>query len=399
MRASLSFSLGVLVLGVFISTTACNESVPTADTSHEKASASASASPTAPLNDYVATPAGLYHRSCVHEIEDGARGNKNGLVTRKDGTTYQHPKCAYPPLRQTRRGGTSAPINNGWIEDASYALPAGNQYRHLSANWAVPAKPVASYADYTNGGPPVYYAFPGIQSNAFILQPVIQYGYNGDFGSPFGWVMASWHCDTGPGCQHSSPVSVTAGDGIAGDVSASDCAGGQCTWTVTTQDVSTGQRTVMAWGDTEDYAWAAGGAVEVYHLKFCAQYPINGISFSGIALSDENSNQVSPSWFSYIQSGTDPSCSFQTAPTTAAVNLYHNPATVTASGGLTGYCSGQICSGPAPIAAITASGGNSITVEDHYGHIGTITLSGATASGGLTGYCGGSGFCRPPVDI
>src|SRR5207248_4042379 len=81
---------------------------------------------------------------------------------------------------------------------------------------------------------------------------------------------------------------------LAGDVSASDCAGGQCTWTVTTQDVSTGQRTVMAWGDTEDYAWAAGGAVEVYHLKFCAQYPINGISFSGIARSEER--RVGKEW-------------------------------------------------------------------------------------------------------
>lgn len=373
----------------------CNE--PVSVPSHQLPGSTSQRVPPS-LDDYVATPAGLYHRSCVHEIEDGARGNKNGLVTRKDGTTYQLPKCAYPPLRPAQREGTSAPINNGWIEDASYALPAGNQYRHLTANWAVPANPVATYTDYTNGGPPTYYAFPGIESNAFILQPVIQFGYNGDFGSPFGWVMASWHCDTGPGCQHSSPVSVTAGDAIAGDISASDCSGGQCTWTVTTQDVSTGQRTVMAWGDTEDYAWAAGGAVEVYRLKFCAQYPINGISFSGIALYDKNSNQVSPSWFPAIQSGTDPSCSFNTASTTTAVNLYHNPATVTASGGLTGYCSGQICSGPAPIAAITASG-SAITVQDDYGHTGTITLSGATASGGLTGYCGTGGFCRPPVPI
>jgi len=329
-----------------------------------------------PPNDYVTTPAGWYHRSCVHEIENGAHVDKRRRVRRRDGTTYQIPNCLYP-ARIARPGAEArSPTNNGWIEYASTSQPFGSWYQQLTASWTVPAVPVASYS-----GTQVYFTFPGLQSNAFIIQPVIQYGRSAAGGGPF-WAMASWHCDDGSNCIHSPLTTISAGDAMSGSVVASDCANGDCTWTITTRDVTTGQRTILAVADTQNYWWSAGGAVEVYGLTFCAQYPINGVFYSGISLYDRNLNQVSPSWFPYIQPGTDPSCSFNVTSTGTSVNLYHNLATVTASGGLTaGGCFMTNCY--PRITSVTASG-NAITLKDQNGNTGTITLSGAAASGGLT---------------
>ncbi len=262
MRLSISFAL--VAVGLIVSITSCTDPTSIKRNAGTPTSSQVMAD-VGDDSDYVTTPAGLYHRSCVHEIEDGARAGRNGRVTRKNGTTYQLPNCLHP-VRHIRHGTErSSPANNGWIEDAYFPLAAGNQYRQQTANWVVPANPVGSYS-WTTGGPPVFFTFPGLQSSAFIIQPVIQYGYNGDFGSASAWVMASWHCDTGPGCTHSAPIGITAGDAMAGSVVASDCANGDCTWTITTRDVTTGQRTILAVADTENYSFAAGGAVEVYRL-------------------------------------------------------------------------------------------------------------------------------------
>jgi hypothetical protein len=320
MRPSIvSFLCG---LGLLSSLMACNEPLS------EIRPPSAAKAVTQTLKDYVATPAGWYHRSCVHEIENASRVDKDGLVTRRDGTTYQIPKCLYRVYAAQPGTEPLSPADTGWIEYAYSSQPPGASYQQLNGSWTVPVRPLAPYS-----GVQVYYAFPGIESSApaFILQPVLQYGYNGDFGGS-NWEMASWHCDTGPGCTHSTPVIVSAGDAMYGSVASSNCLGGSCVWTVTVQDATTGQRSVGTWTDTPNYWWAAGGAVELRGsptgLTSCDQYPINGVFYSGISLYDQNGSLLSPAWIPQIQSGTDPSCSFSVNSTTTSVSLYHNPASV-----------------------------------------------------------------------
>jgi hypothetical protein len=288
-----------------------------------------------------------------------------------------------------------SPADTGWIEYGYTYQPPGSWYQELDAHWAVPVVPLAPYS-----GIQVYYTFPGTESNAFIIQPVIQYGFNGDFGG-LRWMMASWHCDAGPGCTHSTPITIAAGDAMYGTVAGSNCSNGSCVWTITSQDVTSGQRTMLTVTDTDNYYIAVGGAVEIrggsgLGLTSCDQYPMDGVFYSGISLYDQNRSQISPTWFGAVQPATDPSCNFNVTSTATSVNLFHNPCgpnCVTASGGLTAanYCG---LTGPDPqITSVTGSGGNAITLKDKCGHTGTLTLSGATASGGLTAanYCGLSG--------
>src|SRR5690242_2937024 len=76
---------------------ACNDR-PTVVTAPRGVLAQSEASKNEPLQrpGYVLTPAGWFHSSCVHEIPAGARVSINHVVTRKDGTSYQIPKCLFP---------------------------------------------------------------------------------------------------------------------------------------------------------------------------------------------------------------------------------------------------------------------------------------------------------------
>lgn len=305
--------LGVFVLAVAAGCTEQQNPVSVENPAGEPSLALA-----APRGDYMPTPAGWYHRSCVHEVPDSARLRKGGLVIRRDGSSYRIPKCAYPSFRsrpnRVRPGFVepSPPVNNGWIEYAHSALPEGNWYRWLSASWAVPATPAGSYS-----GGQVYYTFPGLESDSFINQPVLEYNRTG-------WWMASWHCDDGDNCTHSAYKRVYPGDAMYGKVVASDCANGLCAWWIHTFDVTRGTQTVFSVQDTEDYWWATGGALEVYGLTSCSQYGGSGVSYSSVTLLDRNDNVLSPTWTYSIQSGTYPNCGWDVTSTSSSVSLFYN---------------------------------------------------------------------------
>jgi hypothetical protein len=265
----------------------------------------------------VATPAGWRYRRCVHEVPNHARVDPGGLVTRRDGTTFRLPLCGQGAPKANPHGGVLAPTINGWVESAHYT-PGGN-FSRISANWTVPAKPTGSYS-----AGQVYYAFPGLQSSSYIIQPVLQYGNNNAYGGSY-WLGVSWQCDTGPDCTHGPTISMLAGDAVYGNVTASNCANGLCSWTISTQNGRTGATSIWTRTNTQNFYDAVGGAVEVYGLTTCSQFPSTGIFFSGIAVYNSAGAQVTPSWYHNLASGLTPSCGYNVTSTSLAVNLYHNP--------------------------------------------------------------------------
>jgi len=284
-----------------------------------EASAERSAAAQLLQGDYVATPAGWWHRSCVHAVPNGSHLERNGRVTRPDRSTVQLPRCQYPSYPTRPGAGPTPPTNNGWIEWADYQ--PGQDFHEIDAGWKVPAVPVGAYSSGM-----VYYTFPGIQSgppHPFINQPVLAYGFAPDYGGNF-WTVAAWHCDTGPGCVHSSPVlTVSANDDLSGTVAASACVNGVCTWTITGVDVTQSTRTFFSVSDTDNYNLGVGGAVEVYGLTACNQYPLNGVFYTGITLFDAAGVQTTPSWTPHVAT-TTPVCSFSVSSTQNTVSLYHN---------------------------------------------------------------------------
>ena len=72
---------------------------------------------TAPDSEWVQTPAGLMHRSCVHQIPAGATVLSRDTVRRADGSRYVLPRCRY-------RGRSSLPIELYELPSASSSTPA-----------------------------------------------------------------------------------------------------------------------------------------------------------------------------------------------------------------------------------------------------------------------------------
>ena len=333
-----------------------------------------------PDTGWVATPAGWYHRSCVHEIPNGAHVSKNDVVTLSNGSAYQLPSCAYPHYSTAPGrgglGGIGPLINSHWIEEAYDSLGGSNNYGEVIAGWRVPRKPSGSYSDSS-----VFYSFPGLQNfdslGLYVLQPVIQYGYNRDFGTDTSWTANSWACDTL--CRHGTYISITPGDSIYGSVTESACVNGTCTWTIVTVDVTKSTRATYTKDYTSNFNWVGGGVLETYGLTTCSQYPDTGVFYSGIQAYDGSGHQLTPSWTNYVNPNhVGPSCGFNVASTTSTVSLFYNqpppppplsvsiyqqPPTYTAepSGGYSPYsyyweyCYSNCTGGAAPLAGAQAA--------------------------------------------
>ena len=138
--------------------------------------------------EYIVTPFGYFHPSCVAHLAPDEVLLEGGLVIQKaDGTVYPGPVCEYP--HYTARGEMFAngsaieppTISHSWIVAGS--VSDDSSYGEVVANWNVPSTPL-SFDDQ------VLYFFPGLEDQegaTTILQPVL--GFNADFTR--GWGIAS----------------------------------------------------------------------------------------------------------------------------------------------------------------------------------------------------------------
>jgi hypothetical protein len=264
---------------------------------------------------YVITPFGYFHPSCVKQLTVGETLLAEGpVIQHADGTFENVVPCVYP--HYTARGeiviagaaGTEPPkIGHSWIESADATTTTS--YGALTATWTVPPVPAS------NDGQTVYF-FPGLEDIddvVSIIQPVL--GWNADFGGA--WGIASWNCCPSGITVESSPVRVNPGNEIKGTMKDA-CAAGtlSCSkWNVTSEDVSTGHHTTLSNTPSEGqtFNWAFAGALEVYNVVQCSDYPANGsLTFSDVALYDYNFDRISnPGWaMTFWATGLTPQCGY-----------------------------------------------------------------------------------------
>ena len=266
---------------------------------------------------YVITPFGYFHPSCVRAVVSGDTVLADGRIQHADGTVdAEAPACGYPHYAASGEiltaGRTAPTISHSWIESGN-SVNTTSSFGELTANWTVPPAPT------TDDGQTVF-LFPGMEDYALdetIIQPVL--GWNaGFFGT--NWSIASWNCCPSGTANYSTPVQVNAGDIIYGAIK-STCNPGvkSCsTWNITTEDQTTRQLTTL--GKTpkkgQTFTWAQGGALEVYEIVKCSDYPPNNsTTFSNLALYDYNFIQYSnPGWVLFNYSGgLVPQCNYDGA--------------------------------------------------------------------------------------
>ncbi len=278
--------------------------------------------------DYVITPFGYFHPSCVLQLKKGESFQDGGLLRHADGNTESVASCAYPhywPSGELASAGSlahktaveegmgTAPplVINGWVEDSNFII--GTAFGKAVSTWTVPPLPRIHDAQFV-------YFFPGLVGNGTdILQPVLGSG-NGT-----SWAFTSWHCCPSKTAVASYSISVNPGDTLVGTM-VMTCAPGTAacpTWNVISEDKTTNQSTKLTGTPSggETYAWGFGGVLEAYGIVQCADYPSNASLTMKTLLYDSNLNLVpSPDWSNslVVLSNALPQCDY--AVNTSATN-------------------------------------------------------------------------------
>jgi hypothetical protein len=242
-----------------------------------------SACPSEVPSEYVRTPSGWFHPSCVVPVAKDEEYDLQSdiIVKSSDGSRRPVPRCAYLPrdahgnaFHPASREASRPPSIDGWLAGVSNDGTPVGAVSALSATWTVPSRPA------TDGG--IIYLFPGLSAST-ILQPVLTYYY--------GWTIQSWDCCSSSGnilTDNGSPIAVSPGDSINGQVVGYNCntATGVCSkWTVVTFDQTIGKGTGgFVANNTEVYGTSPdqvhGGVLEVYGIGTCSQLPASlGASF------------------------------------------------------------------------------------------------------------------------
>lgn len=279
-------------------------------------------------DNYVITPFGYFHPSCVQTLAKGEQLLADGRIQRADGTASSHAAvCGYTrfshsgeilsaPASQGQHTAQSPEIN-GWVETAEVTTNDPNiAYGAILAAWTVPPQPERNDEQ-------VLYFFPGLEdinNVQSILQPVLGWFYGQ-------WTINSWNCCLNGVATNSGLVNVSPGDHIYGSVT-STCPAGTvtcATWNVLTVDLDTGQSTTLANtpSDGQSFNWAFGGVLEAYYIDTCKDYPRDhSLRFDYVNLFDENLKVIPhPEWGVYLDSQDTPQCHYGVKSTAHTVTV------------------------------------------------------------------------------
>ncbi len=294
-------------------------------------------------DDYVQTPFGYFPPACVHHISNDERILGDSSVQHANGVREPPQVCTqdnftakgirvHPDgrgldglqvrgsaaLTASKPHGSVPPaaLDHNWIQAAGYET--GTPMGRIVASWQVPQNP-------TNATQQVLYFFPAIETDyKAILQPVL--GYYGDSNT---WDLSSWNCCQDGTVWYSDSIPAKTGDQIVGDTYATCNDGRPCySWNVDTRNLTSGQSVRLSttyYGDQRTKK-VIGGALEVYYLDSCDQYPPDGsITFNNIGVYDYKLRRVqSPPWNSIIDSsGLDVQCNYDLGTTSTSATIYY----------------------------------------------------------------------------
>ena len=277
--------------------------------------------PAAVPADYLITPFGYFHSSCVKHLAKGdvLREDKNA-VQHANGASENVQQCAYPHFRAdgevvtgNEPAGAQPPdITHAWIEYAS--IHDSPNYAEVYAQWDVPPSPTS------DDGQTLYF-FNGLErwtNDLTIIQPVL--GWNSDYSNA--WGIAAWNCCYSGDTWEATPEHANPGDSLEGYVETT-CSPGtkNCSqWDIVIIDDDNGNfsQFIDVPNHGQSFDWAFGGVLEVYNILQCSDYPGNRESSLGGALGFYNQIvvnyeyvKITPGWtVSNVSGGLTPQCNY-----------------------------------------------------------------------------------------
>jgi len=238
--------------------------------------------------EWVLTPSGWQHTSCVHgPVPDGHTVVDTGALTylRHD-ATGKLVRLFAPCAKRTPPKSADAvnPLPEGWSAYA-WSRFSGKTFTSYNGTWSVPAIP-------KDQGAQTLFLFTGFQNNfggssqvTNIIQPVLQWGSSAAGGGEY-WSMASWYVDSAGNSHWSVLKQSTSGHTIQGNMVLRGI-----TWSIEILDVESSVSSTLsiATNTSEPYAFVT---LEVYSVSNCLEYPTGTDMFDNLVFAPE----FSPEW-------------------------------------------------------------------------------------------------------
>jgi len=300
-----SLSTGLLVLACASLAPACVAASD--DDAATSAAVTVPAAPglDAPDSEFLATPTGRVHQSCVHLVDSGAKLDASGRLTSAAGESIQLAPCRYA-VRDRLTPGSAAPTgprvnsvaeNASWIETVGAQLPTNqfgfNWTNSVRGNWRVPPTPrqTASQTVFLLIG-----AAP--QNNSALLETVLQYGASAAGGGKFWSTFLAYSSDNTGNVVMTSARRVNVGDLIQGLVDGLNCSSdGHCTWRLIVNiNVDPGSPTFSV-APPETFQKAYEGVMAAVNLHNCNQLPVEGET--GASFTNVHVDMPGPAPFNY----------------------------------------------------------------------------------------------------
>jgi len=245
-------------------------------------------------SNYVRTPFGLIHKSCVHHIPNGAHIDETNNGTFRviyDGRDLSIESCRKHLKKNEIRFNKPRQDYDGWLAYTAYNYQ--NTFDSFLGFFTVPDAPQQT--------PEVFYLFTGLQNVDWIpiidpqpdqfdiIQPVLQYpGDNGNY-----WSVKSWYVTLTNDVLTSDEIEVNTGDNIFGNMTRT----GPSTWYIGGTDGT--QNTYLS--VTRDLLisqpWAYCTA-EGYGVEGCSYEPTQPCVFTKLQLFS-GGQQITPQWTPY----------------------------------------------------------------------------------------------------
>jgi len=136
---------------------------------------------------YVPVPGARYaHSSCIHRVPNYSlitKHEQSWHVRTVDANEYPITRCLHPLIKRPSSAGQQPQHGAAWIVDAMQDNSGG--FKLIATNFTIPQPPANTAV--------LFYIWPGLEDEAMgdVLQPVLQFGSNGQSGGPF-WVYQSW---------------------------------------------------------------------------------------------------------------------------------------------------------------------------------------------------------------
>jgi hypothetical protein len=278
--------------------------------------------PAAVPADFVITPFGYFHPSCVNHLSKGdVLQTDKKAIQHANGTTTKIAECAYPhyssdgeAISVDEPGANPLTIGHSHVEYLSATTTSA--YGAMGETFIVPPPPM------DNDGQILYFYFglQDIDDNVTVLQPVV--GWNADFSGS--WGIASWNCCVTGTTNESSPLPVNSGDEIIGQIQ-NTCGPPKTkescpSWNVFTIDntiellsgssYATGLTSTSSYGQT--FNWTFSAVMEVYNIARCQDYPSSTRMIFYEPYLDNYKYELigSPGWTATVTSGLSPACGY-----------------------------------------------------------------------------------------